>query len=86
MFAPWQQRTLGLDYMKLMTEESKAATRLRTAERDYYVIGSILNSYFLIPLLIFLSKAPWGKRISFHFQRMNVKPRAVDISMLKKKP
>lgn len=35
MFASWQQRTLGLDYMKLITEESKAAAKLRTAEGDY---------------------------------------------------
>lgn len=81
MFASWQQRTLGLDYMKLITEESKAAAKLRTAEGDYYVRDSILNNHFLIPLQISSTLTLWGKRISFHFHRKNVKPKGVDFSM-----
>lgn len=67
MFASWQQRTLGLDYMKLITEESKAATKLRTAEGDYYVRDSILNNHFLIPLQISSTLTLWGEKNQFSF-------------------
>lgn len=68
--------------MRLITEERKAATKLRAAEGDYYFSDSILNNYFPIPLLISLTLPSWGKRISFHFRRWNVKPKAVHFTVL----
>lgn len=81
--ASWHQRTLGLNYVELITEESKAATKLREPE-DYYFSDSALNNYFLIPLLISLALLSWGKRISFHFQRWNVKRKAISLTVLLK--
>jgi len=50
-------------------KKAKQQQNSEQAEEDYYFSDSVFNNYFLSPLLIYLTLSPWGKRISFRFER-----------------